>query len=93
MTTSCTVSAAVAPRPVFRHLPSLRVAAANASWAALRPGRTDIPASTIERIVNEGGYDVVVVGSRGLGPLSRFLEGSVSEHVATHAEATVIIAR
>ena len=51
------------------------------------------PASTIERIVSEGGYDVVVVGSRGLGPLSRFLEGSVSEHVATHAGATVIVAR
>ena len=51
------------------------------------------PASMIERIAQEGGYDVVVVGSRGLGPLSRFLEGSVSEHVATHAEATVIVAR
>ena len=51
------------------------------------------PASTIERIVDEKGYDVVVVGSRGLGPLSRFLEGSVSEHVATHAGATVIVAR
>jgi nucleotide-binding universal stress UspA family protein len=51
------------------------------------------PASMIERIAEEGGYDVVVVGSRGLGPMSRFLEGSVSEHVATHAEVTVIVAR
>ncbi len=51
------------------------------------------PASMIERIADEGGYDVVVVGSRGLGTLSRFLEGSVSEHVATHAGATVIVAR
>lgn len=51
------------------------------------------PASTIERIADEGGYDVVVVGSRGLGSLARFLEGSVSGHVATHSEATVIVAR
>ncbi|HLX34818.1 MAG TPA: universal stress protein [Candidatus Limnocylindrales bacterium] len=51
------------------------------------------PARTIERIVEEGGYDTVIVGSRGLGPISRFFRGSVSEHVATHTEATVVIAR
>jgi nucleotide-binding universal stress UspA family protein len=51
------------------------------------------PAKTIERIAEEGGFDTVVVGSRGLGPVSRFLQGSVSEHVATHADATVVIAR
>lgn len=51
------------------------------------------PAKTIERIVDELGCDVVVLGSRGLGAISRFLQGSVSEHVATHANATVVIAR
>jgi nucleotide-binding universal stress UspA family protein len=51
------------------------------------------PARTIERIVETGAFDTVVIGSRGLNPLSRFLRGSVSEHIATHAEATVIIAR
>ena len=51
------------------------------------------PASTIERIAAEGGYDTIVVGARGLGAVGRILQGSVSEHVATHAEATVIIAR
>lgn len=51
------------------------------------------PARTIERIARDGGFDMVVVGSRGLGPVSRFFQGSVSEHVATHAEATVLIAR
>jgi nucleotide-binding universal stress UspA family protein len=51
------------------------------------------PAATIERIAEEGGFDTVVVGSRGLGTVSRFLRGSVSEHVATHADATVVIAR
>lgn len=51
------------------------------------------PAVTIERIAQDGGYDMVVVGSRGLGALSRVLQGSVSEHVATHAAATVVVAR
>ena len=37
--------------------------------------------------------DVVVVGTRGLGALGRTLQGSVSEHVATHAKATVVVAR
>jgi nucleotide-binding universal stress UspA family protein len=51
------------------------------------------PAHTIERIAEDGGYDMVVVGSRGLGALSRVLQGSVSEHVATHTSATVVVAR
>lgn len=51
------------------------------------------PAKTIERIAEDGGFDTVVVGSRGLGAVSRFLQGSVSEHVATHTDATVVIAR
>jgi nucleotide-binding universal stress UspA family protein len=51
------------------------------------------PAVTIERVAEDGGYAMVVVGSRGLGALSRMLQGSVSEHVATHAAATVVVAR
>lgn len=51
------------------------------------------PAQTIERIAEDGGYDTVIVGSRGLGTLSRILRGSVSEHVATHSGTTVIVAR
>lgn len=51
------------------------------------------PASAIERIASEGGYDTVVIGSRGLGALSRFLQGSVSSHVASHAHTTVVVAR
>ncbi|MGA3030923.1 MAG: universal stress protein [Candidatus Limnocylindrales bacterium] len=49
------------------------------------------PARTIEHIADEGRYDMVVVGSRGLGALGRMLEGSVSEHVATHARRTVVV--
>jgi len=51
------------------------------------------PAKTIEETVVRGGFDMVVVGSRHLNVLERALQGSVSEHVATHADATVVIAR
>ncbi len=50
-------------------------------------------ARTIERIAAERGYDTIVVGNRGLGSLAKTIQGSVSEHVATHARATVVVAR
>jgi nucleotide-binding universal stress UspA family protein len=51
------------------------------------------PAKTIERIAAERAVDAVIVGARGLGLVGRILQGSVSEHVATHAATTVIVAR
>jgi len=51
------------------------------------------PAAAIERVAEAGGFDTIVLGSRGLGTFGRILHGSVSEHVATHARATVVIAR
>lgn len=51
------------------------------------------PAEAIERVAEAGGFDTIVIGSRGLGAVGRLLQGSVSEHVATHARATVVIAR
>jgi len=51
------------------------------------------PAKTIEHIALEGGFDTIVLGSRGLSMVGRALQGSVSEHVATHAAATVVITR
>jgi nucleotide-binding universal stress UspA family protein len=51
------------------------------------------PAKAIERVAEAGGFDTIVVGSRGLGTVGRILQGSVSEHVATHAHATVVVAR
>jgi nucleotide-binding universal stress UspA family protein len=51
------------------------------------------PAKEIEKIAEMGKFDTVVLGTRGLSAVGRFLQGSVSEHVATHTDATVIIAR
>ncbi len=51
------------------------------------------PATAIERVAEMGRFDTIVVGSRGLGSISRLMRGSVSEHVATHANTTVVIAR
>ena len=49
------------------------------------------PAFTIERIATERNFDTIILGSRGQGAIGRFFGGSVSEHVATHASATVIV--
>jgi nucleotide-binding universal stress UspA family protein len=51
------------------------------------------PAREIEKIATAGKFDTIVIGSRGLGVLGRVLQGSVSEHVATHADATVVVTR
>ena len=37
------------------------------------------------------GADLVSVGARGLGPISRLTVGSVSAHVARHAPATLVV--
>jgi len=50
-------------------------------------------ARTIEQVAEDGDYDTIVIGFRGLGTVSRVLQGSVSEHVATHAGGTVIVTR
>jgi nucleotide-binding universal stress UspA family protein len=50
--------------------------------------------SAAERSVElSAGADLVVVGSRGLGALARYMVGSVTAYVAAHARAPVIIVR
>jgi nucleotide-binding universal stress UspA family protein len=50
------------------------------------------PARKIEEIARDGGFDTIVMGSRGLGALERTLQGSVSEHVVSHSDVTVVVA-
>lgn len=51
------------------------------------------PASSIERVAAKGDFDTIVIGARGLSTIGRMLQGSVSTHVATHAETNVVIVR
>jgi len=53
-------------------------------------GRTD---AEIVRVAEELGAEIVVVGSRGLGALSRALLGSVSTSVVRHAHTSVLVVR
>jgi nucleotide-binding universal stress UspA family protein len=49
----------------------------------------------VEEILEEltaGGYDLVVVGSRGRGPLGRLLLGSVSADLVANAPCPVLVA-
>ncbi len=51
------------------------------------------PAKQIIEESNEGQYDLVVIGSRGLSGFQDFLMGSVSSRVSKHAPCTVLIVR
>ena len=52
------------------------------------------PDGEILRFCDEqGGFGLIVMGSRGLGPIKRRLMGSVSESVVRHAHCPVLVAR
>lgn len=52
------------------------------------------PAEEIIKFCEEqGGFGLIVLGSRGLGPIKRRLIGSVSESVVRHAQCPVLVAR
>lgn len=51
------------------------------------------PASAILEIADRFDPDLLVVGSRGLGPLTSALLGSVSEELLDHARCPVLVAR
>ena len=48
------------------------------------------PGPRLLELAEEGGYGLVVMGSRGVGPLRRALLGSVSDLVVRHARATFV---
>ena len=45
----------------------------------------------LTRLASEGGYDLLVVGSRGPGP-SKVLVGSTATSLAAHAKVPVLVA-
>lgn len=51
------------------------------------------PANQIVATAKEGGFDLIVVGHRGLSPIKAFLLGSVSDRVVTHAPCSVLVVR
>jgi nucleotide-binding universal stress UspA family protein len=51
------------------------------------------PADVIIDVANEQQADLIVVGSRGLTGIKRFLLGSVSNKVSHHASSSVMIVR
>ena len=51
------------------------------------------PANAIIEAAERGGYDLVIVGSRGLNAVERFLSGSVSGRVVSHAPCSVLVVR
>lgn len=51
------------------------------------------PAETIVRVALQEGFDLVVLGSRGLSEIRSFLLGSVSDKVSHHAPCPVLIVK
>jgi nucleotide-binding universal stress UspA family protein len=51
------------------------------------------PAEEIIRLVNDGSYDLVILGSRGLSGVKGYLLGSVSNKVANYVKTSVLIVR
>jgi nucleotide-binding universal stress UspA family protein len=48
---------------------------------------------TIITIAEKNNYDLILVGSRGIGDIKRFFLGSVSDKISKHAHCPVLIVR
>ncbi len=51
------------------------------------------PAETIAKVASEGNYDMIVIGSRGLGGFRKMLLGSVSNAVLQQAKSSVLVVK
>jgi nucleotide-binding universal stress UspA family protein len=51
------------------------------------------PADQIVETAKEGNFDIIVMGSRGLGGIKEFLLGSVSDRVSEDAKCPVLIVK
>lgn len=51
------------------------------------------PVDEIVKLAEEGNFDLVIMGSRGLGAFSRTLLGSISDKVIHHIQTSVLIVK
>ncbi len=51
------------------------------------------PAETIIKMASKGDVDLIILGSRGVSSVKRFLLGSVSDDISMHARNSVLIVR
>ena len=51
------------------------------------------PSNTIAKVADDGNYDLVVLGSRGLGGLKKIFLGSVSSAVIQETKASVLVVK
>ena len=51
------------------------------------------PVETIVDASRNGGFDLIVIGARGLSPMKEILLGSVSHGVATHARCPILVVK
>jgi nucleotide-binding universal stress UspA family protein len=86
---------------VIAHHVSAGEEIAEAAAQALRETGVDVivevlqgpPAEAILKVAEVRGCDLIVMGSRGYGALTRLLLGSVSQRVLAHAKVPVMIVR
>jgi nucleotide-binding universal stress UspA family protein len=79
-----------AQKVLFEQLDKIEAAGADADGAHLKRQR---PIEAIVGLGEELGADLVIVGSRGLGPVKRLVMGSVSEGVVDLASCPVLVLR
>jgi nucleotide-binding universal stress UspA family protein len=51
------------------------------------------PADAIVRAAEQGDFELIVIGSRGLNAVERFVAGSTSARVVAHAPCNVLVVR
>ena len=69
------------------------IAVSSLGVAPIREMAMGRPERTLVHVAERDEVDLVVVGHRGIGGVTRALLGSVSEHVAHHAPCSVMIVR
>lgn len=51
------------------------------------------PGNEIARVAEEGGYTLIIIGSRGLGAVSRLMLGGVSNKVVNNSNISVLVVK